>query len=379
MLDLALEWYAGYPENLGYGGMLDYGDIPRMVWGSDFGLEKIKKGWDGGGGEDWYRWAHPRGGWWNNGEKDLYLGLFLQWLRTGDPRYYEQAMASAWHSVDVDTKWWVRPDGGFYNQMRHHSEGHAYRMSWLWPNHFWLRGLIYCYYTTGEPRFYRAANGMADWFLDRAPGIAEGLRQAAEDPSLYNDRWTASHAIRALATFYEASGEEKYLEAAALVTEAAIDSRLENGSLGQASLTEAVLQVAELTGEARFCEAARDDLRLLITDAQGEVYHPEDNPEVRVSVRGVENLVLLGDWCRLTGDMRYAELGRAGVEAIDRAQDKSDNPRYRGNWMGGRGTSYSVHMGYNFTHIPSFLRYLDARDRETGRVPTIGPWEQREE
>jgi hypothetical protein len=398
MLDEAFDWYCRYPDIFGYYGMLDYGDVPRMVWTEKWGFDLILK--------SHLRWAHPRGGWWNNHEKDLYQGFLLQWLRTNDPRYLREGIAAAYHSADVDTRWWRNSDGGYRCGQYAHCEGHCYR-GWGAPTdpgldiaHTWLVGLCYAYLITGDRRPFEAARGIADWLLDRAPKFSK----------IQTDMRTVAREIQGLAFFYEMTGEKKYLDAAMMVSKAAVEARKPDGSFGvghwdwapifSAGVSHAVLEVFRITGDESLAvarlpvpvgqglgQALREpiigSLKWLITDPKtGRQYKPNEKGWVEDGsaggVLGTQTLELMGDLYGLSGDESVVEWGRGSLARWQAQQDRSSDPRRRGNWWHGGATSYTWDIANSLIHVPAFLGYLDALDRAHGRDPVIYDTTRRE-
>jgi len=358
MLDEGFEWYCRYPELFGYYGMLDYGDGPRMVWTEKWGFDLILKSHP--------RWAHPRGGWWNNHEKDMYQGFLLQWLRTGDPRYLAEGMAAAYHSADVDTRWWRTDDGGYRCGQYEHCEGHCY-LGHLDIAHTWLVGLCYAYLVTGDRRPLEAARGTADWLLDAAPGISK----------METDMRTVARDIRGLAFFYEMTGEQKYLDAALMVSKAAVAVQKEDGSFGRgdffsAAVSHALLNVYRISGDETLREPIVKSLRWLITDPKtGQQYRPDERGWAEGGVTGPKTLELLGEYYALTGDASVIEWGRGSLARREAQQDKSDDPRRHGHWWRSGLTSFTWEIGNELIHVPAFLGYLDALDEASGQDPVI--------
>ncbi|MCY4543638.1 MAG: hypothetical protein OXD39_00255, partial [Gemmatimonadetes bacterium] len=106
MLTGFADWLARNIQLGRWYGYLDYGDV-RATWDEEE--------------DDWM----DRGRWgWCNSEWDPRHAIWVQYLRTGDPRYYGLAEAMTRHSMDVDTCHWhpFRPYmvGGCYR----HGVGH---------------------------------------------------------------------------------------------------------------------------------------------------------------------------------------------------------------------------------------------------------------
>jgi hypothetical protein len=170
---------------------------------------------------DWYG---ERGVNWGNLEYDLAHGLFLQYLRTGDRRWFLRAEQAARHHVDVDVVHAVNPHlknpwgppprvgdvwlhcvghtGGYYEGAslpvgRTYQMGHSTNFG-----HVWVSGDLDYYHLTGDRRARDVALEIAD-------------AMASHMPTQYGTH------IRALGwpmilvlDAYEATGDKKYLKAA---------------------------------------------------------------------------------------------------------------------------------------------------------------------
>jgi len=178
-------------------GMLNYGD-----W---FGERKVN---------------------WGNLEYDLQHGLFLQYLRTGDRRFFLRAEQAARHHIDVDVVHatnphlknpWGRPPeagdiwlhclnhtGGYYDEKtsglpvdRTYHMGHSTNYG-----HVWISGDLDYYYLTGDRRAREVALMVAD-------------TMARHCPTQYSDhiRGLGWPLILVLAA-YDATLDKKYLDAA---------------------------------------------------------------------------------------------------------------------------------------------------------------------
>lgn len=178
-------------------GMLNYGD-----W---FGERKVN---------------------WGNLEYDLQHGLFIQYLRTGDRRFFARAEQAARHHIDVDVVHatnphlknpWGRPPeagdiwlhalnhtGGYYDEKtsglpvdRTYHMGHSTNYG-----HVWIAGDLDYYYLTGDRRAREVALMVAD-------------TMARHCPTAYSDhiRGLGWPIILVLAA-YDATLDKKYLDAA---------------------------------------------------------------------------------------------------------------------------------------------------------------------
>jgi len=194
-LDRALEAHLKRRDQVREYGMLNYGD-----------------------------WYGERSVNWGNLEYDLAHGLFVQYLRTGDRRFFERAAEAARHHIDVDVvhatnphlknPWGVPPrvgdiwlhclnhTGGYYEDAplpvsRTYQMGHSTNFG-----HVWVSGDLDYYYLTGDRRAYDVSIEIADAMVSHMP-----TRYGTHIRAL---GWPMILVLAA----YEATGDEKYLEAA---------------------------------------------------------------------------------------------------------------------------------------------------------------------
>jgi len=212
-----MDWFEDLPaavEETDFYGITDYGDWPIDYEG--FLVSPLNLKYDAG-------W-----------------GLWLQWMRTGDPRWRELAEAGNRHFADADVlhtlhdpRHWsdgiafghsYHDETGFENAHRNYGGTHP-------DTAFGPEGLLLTYYLTGYDPARRAALEVADCieyrlgndvhlcpYLDGCSGewwaLEEGLYSNGERP--------AGNALSIVVEAYRATGEERFRRAAeALVTWAA--------------------------------------------------------------------------------------------------------------------------------------------------------------
>jgi len=170
---------------------------------------------------DWYGERRVN---WGNLEYDLAHGMFLQYLRTGDRRYFDRGAQAARHHIDVDVvhatnpllknPWGPPPQvgeiwlhclnhtGGYYEDAplpvsRTYQMGHSTNFG-----HVWVSGDFEYYFLTGDRRARDVAVEIADAMVRHCP-------------TAYSDHvrglgWPIILVLNA----YEATGDKKYLDAA---------------------------------------------------------------------------------------------------------------------------------------------------------------------
>jgi hypothetical protein len=161
---------------------------------------------------------------WGNLEYDLAHGMFQQYLRTGDRRYFARGAQAARHHIDVDVVHAVNPllknpwgappkvgeiwlhslnhTGGYYLDAplpveRTYQMGHSSNYG-----HVWISGDLDYYYLTGDRRAREVALQVADMMATAMTAkVGTHIRTLG---------WPTILVLAA----YEATGEAKYLEAA---------------------------------------------------------------------------------------------------------------------------------------------------------------------
>jgi len=161
---------------------------------------------------------------WGNLEYDLQHGMLMQYLRTGDRRYFRRGAEAARHHIDVDVVHAVNPlvknpwglpprvgeiwlhslnhTGGYYANAplpveRTYQMGHSSNYG-----HVWITGDLDYYYLTGDRRAREVALQSAD--------MMASTMTAKVSTHIRNLGWPTILVLSA----YEATGDPKYLEAA---------------------------------------------------------------------------------------------------------------------------------------------------------------------
>ena len=172
---------------------------------------------------DWYH-VEKFGGGWGNQEYDTSHCFFVQYLRTGDRRYFDRARQGADHLMDVDV---VHAVNRHIRGLDHHGQpqpGHIWTHSvghtggyydrapleaaWWYQlgmlqnrGHLWLGGLFDDYLLTGNRRALDVARMAADRVASEGGRYSDHLREIG---------WP----LNLLMTAWEATGDDRYLVAA---------------------------------------------------------------------------------------------------------------------------------------------------------------------
>lgn len=173
-----------------------------------------------------------RGNFTQNNAYDKSWVCYLLFLRSGERRYWQRGRSAALHTADIDvvhhsTRTPVEVGGVRIhgpNHVQYNAEGIA--GSSVAPNHEWVEGLIMTYHLTGEERYLRLAEGMADHII-RA-------RQAGWISPGYNAKWNGARnlawPILLLAIVFDETGNVRYREEAAAIVRDLGSIQRENGS-----------------------------------------------------------------------------------------------------------------------------------------------------
>ena len=367
-------------------GYLDYGDV-RATWDEEE--------------DDWM----DRGRWgWCNSEWDPRHAIWIQYLRTGDPRYYGLAEAMTRHSIDVDTCHWHPFRSYMVGGCYRHGVGHF--SDEPCASHTFIDNWMDYYHLTGDGRTLEVLREAGAFFL---------RYRWTEEPSFSFSLRSIANVLRGLLYVYEATGEERFLRRAEEVYTVVARGQNEDGSwhkrfqiatpdrlpqqLPYGMATEGTTLAVEMGTAAPFTD---DEFRglggpftRLIRDLPYEEQKGYQTHYLMVGLelmhrmtgrRDVAETYLRGvDWfcgfpdtfasdrpfeehyggilCRhlgyayrLTGDGRYLETGMAILELLIDAQDWSDDSRKRGS-IGMNPTSLSL----LFFGVPSFLAALRTR------------------
>jgi hypothetical protein len=166
--------------------------------------------------EDW----RFRGRWgWCNSEWDPRHGVWIQYLRTGDPALFRLGEGMTRHSVDVDTCHWhaFRPyfvGGGYRHSVDHFGDEPC-------ASHTFVDNWIDHYYLTGDLRTFEVL-GEAGEFLRRY--------RWSEDPRFSFSLRSIANVLRGLLYVYEVTGDESLMQRATQVYEVIARGQNEDGS-----------------------------------------------------------------------------------------------------------------------------------------------------
>lgn len=157
------EWWAYNQKHEPWYGMFDYGDGKTYFFNGN-----------------WVQWT--------NNEPTVDFMLWTNFMRTGDPKYFNLAQAMSRHTMDVDNIHWPKkrtyfgeindaidfwnyedePESTPYLGIgRRHANEHWYA---LLSAHVWIQGWIASYYLSGDHRALEVAKMTGDTYLKRIWG-----------------------------------------------------------------------------------------------------------------------------------------------------------------------------------------------------------------
>jgi hypothetical protein len=364
-------------------GFFDWGDV-RAAWEES--------------ADDWR--FHGRWGWCNS-EWDPRHAVWLQFARTGEPRYFALGEAMTRHSVDVDTchDHPFRPylvGGCFRHSVNHFGDEPC-------ASHTFVDNWVDYYYLTGDLRTFEVLKEAGAFFL---------RYRWCEDATFSFSLRSIANVLRGLLHIYEATGEDRYLNRALQVYDAIARGQNGDGSWHKrfqistpdhlphqgpyGMATEGTTLAVELGTTPPFTDAEYRALRghapriytLPLSEQKGyqthylmiglDLLHRITNRQDVADVyckavdwfcggKDVFDASLAvkerygGVMCRhlgyaflLTGERRYLDVGRAVLQHLIDEQDWRDDPKRHGAI--GMSPTY---LSTLFFGVPFFLKVLN--------------------
>jgi hypothetical protein len=190
-----------------------------------------------------------------NNQYDLLHGLLIQYLRTGDRRWWKLADPLARHVLDIDVYRTDRDkpaynNGLFWHTAHYHAVGRATHRSMsndmrgkriaapgTGPSneHNYTSGLLLYYHLTGCPRTRETVIQLADWVLAMDDGRrhvlgllssqATGLATCTTDPAYQGPGRGAANSIQTLLNAWKLTKADQYLNYAAILIRRTIHPR----------------------------------------------------------------------------------------------------------------------------------------------------------
>jgi len=165
-------------------------------------------------GDDTFEWGYgPAYTFWSNQEDDRTHGMLMQYVRSGDLRWWELGEQAARHYRDVDCIAASPSRPGDVGGPTHHNSRHFVSKGWVADHtyssagtgHSWIEGLIDYWLLTGDLQAGEAAVRMGDWYVGKVDAFQFGAGGQERGQG-----WT----LTALTSIYRATGDRRYLDAA---------------------------------------------------------------------------------------------------------------------------------------------------------------------
>ena len=305
---------------------------------------------------------------WGNSEYDTQHSFFMQFARTGEPRYFRAGEEMEWHNRDVDTVHYHADPariGGVYT----HCVGHTgdYYASSPPPgtgiaeggfkvSHSFIEGHLDYYFLTGDRRSFDTSRVIADHYN----------RDLTTNYDYTNSRNAGWHLILTEA-MYEATYDRTYLNAAKIVFERVLERQTSDGGWRRFLTDDHCNCLPRHQGEAGFM------VGVLLTGLRQYYELSGDERAAESVVRGARYLID-GMWIPKISGFRYTSCPRTSAGAwsnfllfdgIAFAHRRTGDPRLRDVLVAGTGSTLAnlPAIGKSFTQYtrvtPHFLAYLD--------------------
>jgi hypothetical protein len=165
-------------------------------------------------GDDTFEWGYgPAYTFWSNQEDDRTHGMLMQYVRSGDTRWWDLGEQAARHYRDVDLVAASPNRPGDVGGPIHHNSRHFVSQGWVADHtrgtpdtgHSWSEGLVDYWLLTGDPLAGEAVMRMGDWYVGKvdASQFGGGGQERGQG-------W----ALTGLTSIYRATGDPRYLDAA---------------------------------------------------------------------------------------------------------------------------------------------------------------------
>ena len=165
-------------------------------------------------GDDTFEWGYgPVYTFWSNQEDDRTHGMLMQYVRSGDPRWWDLGEEAARHYRDVDCVAASPSHPDRIGGPIHHNSRHFVTKGWVADHgysapdtgHSWVEGLIDYWLLTGDSLAGEAVVRMGDWYVGKVDAFRFGAGGQERGQG-----WT----LTALTSIYRATWEPRYLDAA---------------------------------------------------------------------------------------------------------------------------------------------------------------------
>ena len=179
-------------------------------------------------GDSTFEWGYgPSYTYWSNSEYDHHHGYAIQYLRSGDPRWWELCEQTARHYRDVVVIHHAPPGSLQLGGPRHHNATSLWmaqheEQPWIADHamagasagHSWVEGMIDYWFLTGDPWAEDVVHRLADWYCDIVEHNRYGAGGQERGPG-----WT----LIAVAALSNATGGQRIRQAGQTVADWILD------------------------------------------------------------------------------------------------------------------------------------------------------------
>ena len=239
-------------------------------------------------GDDTFEWGYgPAYTFWSNQEDDRTHGMLLQYVRSGDWRWWELGEQAARHYRDVDCVLAAPDRPGNVGGPIHHNSRHFVSKSWVADHtysspgtgHSWIEGLADYWLLTGDLLAGEAVVRMGDWYTGKVDAFQFGAGGQERGQG-----W----ALTGLTSAYRATWDQRYLVAAQRVQDwingwqdpvrgvvsvpISEQPSYEGGTtFMHGILGHGVARLYELTGDPKTLRSLRGIAEWIVTEPMGEL------------------------------------------------------------------------------------------------------------
>lgn len=232
---------------------------------------------------------------WANGEYDHTWALLLQFVRTGERRWYFLADRAARHFLDVDTCHFGPRRGGYWVHAMGHTgdyftepyEGSGIPRGGFTVSHTWTEGFFAWFALSGDPTAWEAATMIADYY--------DGAYLNNYDYS--NCRDNGWHLILTLAA-YRATNDPYYLNAARIIVERTLERQTPGGGWHRQMVPGHCYDMPRHRGEANFMLG-------VLANGLWEYFREVPDPRVAEALIGGAKQVVQELWVEEVNGFRY--------------------------------------------------------------------------
>jgi PcRGLX-like N-terminal RIFT barrel domain/PcRGLX-like protein central beta sandwich domain len=232
---------------------------------------------------------------WFNGEYDHHHAFLMQFIRTGDRRWFFLGEQAARHAIDVDTCHhgphrggeWIHAMGHTGDYFTEPHEGHGYPRGRFSDSHTWTEGFCDWYFLSGDPTASANAALVADYYAGDYLNHYDWT----------NCRTNGWHLILTMAA-YRATDDPYYLNAARIIVERTLERQSPGGGWHRQMVPGHCHDMPRHRGEANFMLG-------VLANGLEEYYREVQDPRVAAAVLGGAKQCVEELWVPESDGFRY--------------------------------------------------------------------------